>query len=157
MGQQLLDTDINMLNLSVRSFNCLKRAGWNTVGDILNNIETWQDLLRVRNLGKTSAVEIINNLKEYQASLLTESDKTVIIRRQAEEQKAKPVVQVDDRDLSELNLSVRSYNSLKRAGYNTVGELRRDIRGGRNLREIRNLGSTSEKEILIALDAAKLV
>ena len=69
MGQQLLDTDISMLNLSVRSYNCLKRAGWNTIGNILENIETEQDLLKVRNLGKTSLVEIINKLKTYQDTI----------------------------------------------------------------------------------------
>ena len=153
MGQQLLDTDVSMLNLSVRSYNCLKRAGWNTIGNILENIETEQDLLRVRNLGKTSADEIIKNIKEYQDSILTESDRAVIIRKQKQEQAAVPSVHQDERDLSELKLSVRSFNSLKRAGYNTVGELRRDIRSGRNLKDIRNLGATSEKEILIALDA----
>jgi len=152
MGQQLLETDVSMLNLSVRSYNCLKRAGWNTIGNILDNIETEQDLLRVRNLGKTSADEIIKNIKEYQDSILTESDRTVIIRRQKQEQEAAPSVHQDESDLSELKLSVRSFNSLKRAGYNTVGELKRDIRSGRNLRDIRNLGATSEKEILIALD-----
>ena len=156
MGQQLLDADISMMNLSVRAYNCLKRAGWDTVGDILNNIECWQDLLRVRNLGKTSAIEIINNLKDYQNSILTETEKSVIIRRNSGKPVSEPKAMVEDRDLSELNLSVRSYNSLKRAGYNTVGELNRDIRGGKNLRDIRNLGATSEKEILSALGLTDL-
>ena len=70
MGQQLLETEVGMLNLSVRSYNCLKRTGWNTIGNILENIESEQDLLRVRNLGKTSAEEILNKLKEYQESIV---------------------------------------------------------------------------------------
>lgn len=63
------------LNLSVRSYNSLKRAGLNTVGDVIRSIEGWQDLLRYRNLGKTSAVEIIKTLEEYQYSILEESEK----------------------------------------------------------------------------------
>lgn len=51
---------IEDLNLSVRPFNCLKRAGINTVGDILTH-----DLLRVRNLGRKSLREIVNAVESY--------------------------------------------------------------------------------------------
>ena len=47
-----------------------------------------------------------------------------------------------------LDLSVRSYNSLKRAGFNTVGELLDAISSGRELKEIRNCGAKSVREIL---------
>ena len=46
------------LNLSVRTFNCLKRAGINTVGDIISMTE--EDFIRIRNLGKRSRDEIIS-------------------------------------------------------------------------------------------------
>lgn len=78
MGQQFLETDINALNLSVRSYNCLRRAGWNTVGEILSHIDSWQDLMQVRNLGRTSAVEIMNHLRAYQVALLTGSDRAIL-------------------------------------------------------------------------------
>lgn len=51
---------IDDLNLSVRPFNCLKRAGINTIGDILTH-----DLLRVRNLGRKSFHEIVNVVESY--------------------------------------------------------------------------------------------
>ena len=148
MGDQLLSVDIGDLNLSVRSFNCLKRVGWNTIGDILESIENWQDLLRVRNLGRTSAVEIIKALIDYQTSLLKELNRTVVVIRNASE-----TITLDDadKDISELNLSVRSYNSLRRAGYSKVGKLKEDIRNGLELRKIRNIGSRSKKEILLTL------
>ena len=75
LGSRLLDVPVADLNLSVRSYNSLKRAGLNTVGDVISSIEGWQDLLRYRNLGRTSAVEIIKTLEEYQYSILEESEK----------------------------------------------------------------------------------
>lgn len=155
MGAQLMDTDIEMLSLSVRSYNSLKRAGLDTIGKIIGSIESMQDLLKFRNLGKNSAVEIMQKMKEYQESLLTDIDRTVIIRRKAEKEKSQQTISLDERDISELNLSVRSYNSLKRAGINTISELENVINSGGNLREIRNLGATSEAEIIGALKLNK--
>lgn len=114
-----------------------------------------QDLLKFRNLGKNSAVEIMQKMKEYQESLLTDIDRTVIIRRKAEKEKSQQTISLDERDISELKLSVRSYNSLKRAGINTISELENVINSGGNLREIRNLGATSEAEIIGALKLNK--
>lgn len=51
---------IDELNLSIRPYNCLKRAGINTIGDILTH-----DLLRVRNLGRKSLHEIVNVVESY--------------------------------------------------------------------------------------------
>ena len=53
---RILDTTIEELELSVRSSNCLKRAGINTVGELINKSE--EDLMKVRNLGKKSLEEI---------------------------------------------------------------------------------------------------
>ena len=61
-----LDTEITELNLSVRSFNCLKRANCNTVGDILNCLgEDGQGLRKIRNLGNRSEAEIMEKVNEY--------------------------------------------------------------------------------------------
>ena len=51
-----LETTIEELELSVRSFNCLKRAGINTVGDLIN--KSPEDMMKVRNLGKKSFDEV---------------------------------------------------------------------------------------------------
>lgn len=74
-GPQLMEAEIAMLSLSVRSSNCLHRIGYRTIGDIVDAIESWQDLLKVRNLGRTSAVEIICKMKEYQESLLSKAER----------------------------------------------------------------------------------
>jgi len=58
-----MQTPISDLGLSVRSFNCLKRAGKNTLRDIAEMTE--DDLLQIRNLGRKSAEEIIGKIKSY--------------------------------------------------------------------------------------------
>ena len=58
LGKELLETPIEELELSVRSFNCLRRAGMATVGDLVQNIDTREDLLKIRNLGRRSAYEL---------------------------------------------------------------------------------------------------
>ena len=72
LGEELLGTPIEDLELSVRSFNCLRRAGMATVGDIVQNIDNRDDLLKIRNLGTRSADEIMRAIREYQFSILPE-------------------------------------------------------------------------------------
>ncbi|NLZ27474.1 MAG: DNA-directed RNA polymerase subunit alpha [Firmicutes bacterium] len=62
-----LGLTIEELDLSVRSFNCLKRAGINIVGELIEKTE--DDLMKVRNLGKKSLEEITNKLAEYDLAL----------------------------------------------------------------------------------------
>ena len=58
--ERVLETSIEDLELSVRSFNCLKRAGISTVEDLTNKSEA--DMMKVRNLGKKSLDEVTNKL-----------------------------------------------------------------------------------------------
>ena len=58
---KMLETAIEELEFSVRSYNCLKRAGIHTVGDIVARTE--HDMMKVRNLGKKSLDEVINKVK----------------------------------------------------------------------------------------------
>lgn len=60
--QKILKMGIDELELSVRSYNCLKRAGINTVGELVKN--TPEDLMKVRNLGRNSYLEVMAKLKE---------------------------------------------------------------------------------------------
>ena len=62
MKDKLLETAIEDLDFSVRSYNCLKRAGIHTVADIVSKTE--QDMIKVRNLGKKSLDEVINKIKD---------------------------------------------------------------------------------------------
>ena len=58
--EKILEMTIEELDLSVRSFNCLKRAGINTVEDLTKKTE--EEMMKVRNLGKKSLEEVINKL-----------------------------------------------------------------------------------------------
>ena len=62
-----LEMSIEELELSVRSFNCLKRAGINTVEELIN--KTPEDMMKVRNLGRKSLEEVLGKLKELGLSL----------------------------------------------------------------------------------------
>ncbi len=64
---RLLDMSIEELDLSVRSYNCLKRAGINTVGELVNR--TPEEMMKVRNLGKKSLEEVTRKLTELNLSL----------------------------------------------------------------------------------------
>ena len=59
-GSKILDLTIEELDLSVRSFNCLKRANINTVEDMISKTE--DEMMKVRNLGRKSLEEVINKL-----------------------------------------------------------------------------------------------
>ena len=60
--EKVLEMNIDELELSVRSYNCLKRAGINTVEELCNR--TSDDMMKVRNLGRTSLEEVLAKLKE---------------------------------------------------------------------------------------------
>jgi DNA-directed RNA polymerase subunit alpha len=64
---KILEMTIEELDLSVRSFNCLKRAGINTVEDLTNRTE--EDMMRVRNLGRKSLEEVIAKLESLNFTL----------------------------------------------------------------------------------------
>jgi len=59
--EKVLEMTIEELDLSVRSYNCLKRAGINTVEDLTNRTE--DDMMKVRNLGRKSLEEVLQKLK----------------------------------------------------------------------------------------------
>ena len=68
-SQKVMDMNIDELELSVRSYNCLKRAGINTVEELTN--KTAEDMMKVRNLGRKSLEEVLAKLKELGLSLST--------------------------------------------------------------------------------------
>ncbi len=65
--EKVLEMTIEELDLSVRSYNCLKRAGINTVDELIQRTE--EDMMKVRNLGKKSLEEVQNKLSELDLSL----------------------------------------------------------------------------------------
>ena len=64
---KILELPIEEMDLSVRSYNCLKRAGVNTVEDIVKKSRA--DMLKVKNLGIKSIDEVIQKLESYGLSL----------------------------------------------------------------------------------------
>ena len=57
-----METPIDDLDFSVRAYNCLKRAGVNTLGDLTEKTEL--EMMKIRNLGKKSLKEVIDKIKD---------------------------------------------------------------------------------------------
>ena len=70
--EKVLEMPIEELELSVRSYNCLKRAGISTVEDLANKTE--DDMMKVRNLGKKSLDEVMNKLYSLGLEFAKEDD-----------------------------------------------------------------------------------
>jgi len=69
---KVLEMTIEELDLSVRSYNCLKRAGINTVDDLTK--KTLDEMMKVRNLGRKSLEEVINKLDGLGLKLSSEEE-----------------------------------------------------------------------------------
>ena len=69
---RVLEMTIEELDLSVRSFNCLKRAGINTVEDLISRSE--EEMMRVRNLGRKSLEEVMGKLDSMGMSLMKDEN-----------------------------------------------------------------------------------
>ena len=81
LSKKELDENLSVLDLSQRSINCLRRAGFNTLRDLLNAISVTGDekskekLLRLRNLGRKSAEEILLTIMCYQFQILSDMER----------------------------------------------------------------------------------
>ena len=82
--EKVLEMNIDELELSVRSFNCLKRAGINTVEELCNR--TSEDMMKVRNLGRKSLEEVLGkaerawSLRSIRATTSSKKSKTLRAR-----------------------------------------------------------------------------
>ncbi|MBR6403452.1 MAG: hypothetical protein IKS48_08740 [Eubacterium sp.] len=80
-NKQQMNQEIDVLDLSMRGYNCLKRHGFKTLRDLVNGVETKDDatskkqLLRLRNLGRNTAEEILMKLFYYQFQILSDEGK----------------------------------------------------------------------------------
>lgn len=70
--EKVLEMTIEELDLSVRSYNCLKRAGINTVEDLANKTE--DEMMKVRNLGRKSLEEVLNKMSDLNLNLRPSED-----------------------------------------------------------------------------------
>lgn len=79
--QSFLDSSIDEMNLSVRSYNCLKRAGLHTVGDLIESVNNWSDLLKIRNMGTKSAKEVIYGIFVLQYNSLKPNEQKIFLAK----------------------------------------------------------------------------
>ena len=154
---------IEELDLSVRSYNCLKRAGINTVGDLVE--KTFDDMMKVRNLGRKSLEEVERKLKELGFSFSEDEgeeelpiddfilDGDLPVMGGLSEG---PIVHSQHLALTieELDFSVRTYNVLKRANILTVEDM--ISKSQEDYMKVRNMGRKSLEEIEMKLKALGL-
>jgi len=115
----MCDTPIDELCLSVRSYNCLKRAECNTIGDIVKLLEADEDgLKRIRNLGKRSEEEILKAVQTYREKYTPVDKPDSGIKRLV-----KPARKMWGMDVEEFRLSERSRTELNRCGITKLSDL----------------------------------
>ena len=81
INEKLNATDIEALDLTVRSTNCLHRAGYTTIGELVQSIDSGEDLRKIRNCGTKSVDEIMEQLFCYQYSQFDTPKKIKYIHR----------------------------------------------------------------------------
>lgn len=70
MTQSMKDRSIEDMDLSARAYHCLKRAGYNTIGELTQAVSDGMSLKSIRNCGITSAMEIMSSLFLFQYNML---------------------------------------------------------------------------------------
>ncbi len=71
MTQSMRDRNIEDLDLSARAYNCLKRAGYNTIGELTQAVSSGIPLKSIRNCGTNSVMEIMSSLFLFQYNMLS--------------------------------------------------------------------------------------
>jgi DNA-directed RNA polymerase subunit alpha len=141
----LLETPVTDFELSVRARNCLKKMNIRTLGDLLKITEA--ELLGYKNFGETSLEEIRNMLtnKGLRLGQALEEQQSQARKDLLKTVAANIPEAVLNKNVSELEFSVRSRKALQRLGVNTVGELA--TRTEAELLGVKNFGQTSLLEI----------
>lgn len=81
ISETLMTTELEVLDLSPRSSNCLHRAGFRTIGELVEAIEGSEDLKKIRNCGTKSVSEIMEKLLCYQYEKLDDAKKKKFVKR----------------------------------------------------------------------------
>lgn len=129
---------VENFDFSTRAFNCLKRAGINSLGDLANMTE--EQFRKVRNLGKGSFEEIVAKMQEYGISFKEENQ----VREDKKENKKTERLKIEN-----VEFSIRTFNCLKRAGINSLADLSNITE--KQLRSVRNLKRDNADEIIAKL------
>lgn len=119
--EAFLDADITELNLGVRSYNCLKRAGCNTIRDIFQCMdEDGQGLRKIRNLGTRSENEIMEKIKELEEIYeKTHPAGSAPVKRTI----IKPAKKIWDMEIDQFHLSNHSLQKLSACGIKQIRDL----------------------------------
>ena len=80
-GMKAMETSIEDLNLSVRSLNCLRRAGYDTISSLVAGINGREDLMKIKNMGKKSVEEIMLKLFLFTYANLKPEDRGAYLNR----------------------------------------------------------------------------
>ncbi len=121
-GRALSEVAIDELNLSVRAYNCLRRAGCATVGDVLRLAESSDNgLMKIRNLGSKSAKEILDKIEEMQEVLL--KSEQCRIPKESPRRLIKPSRKMLDMRIEEFDLSEVSLSRLRSCGIRIARDL----------------------------------
>lgn len=91
ISESLMITDLEVLDLSPRSSNCLHRAGFRTIGELVETIGGSEDLKKIRNCGTKSVNEIMDKLLGYQFEKLDDTKKMKFAKRVVELNKGEAV------------------------------------------------------------------
>ena len=122
-SNEWLGADVSELNLSVRAYNCLKRAGCHTVGDVQKLIAQEENgLRRIRNLGSRSEAEILENFRRFRE----EYAKTEAVPGNGQMKRffiLKPAKKYWDTEIEAFPLSGHALTDLKRTGIRRVRDL----------------------------------
>jgi DNA-directed RNA polymerase subunit alpha len=161
---KVFDTPIEVLELSMRAYNCLKRAGITKVGEVLEKLSRNQgrELLAIRNFGQKSFTELVGKLQEKgfvseeeeEAEEGAEGPEFALAAAEEELAAAALPSKVVDANIDILDLSDRVRNTLNRAGLTTVGQILDMLSEGSQgdeLLAIRGLGAKSLEELLTQL------
>lgn len=136
---------IDDLELSVRTYNCLKRAGINKLGDLVDKLPD-DGLMKIRNLGRKSLEEILTVLKKYNLILGTSSQE----RETEVEKKPTNSLPTLEELCDQQEIGVRTYNCLRRAGITTLEEVAEKTY--EDMLRVRNLGRRCLDEVIRVLD-----
>lgn len=84
LSKEMSETSIEALELSVRSTNCLRRHGFQSIGELVEKIESGEDLKNIRGCGSSSIIEIMCTLMCYQFLQLDKNGQSKYIKKMRE-------------------------------------------------------------------------
>lgn len=146
MKEKVLGMKVEELDFSSRTLNALKRANINTVEEIISFTE--DEIIKIRNIGETGFTELLKKLQGLGLAFRECEIYTMGMFIERPEVKGEKVLEMT---IEELELSVRTYNCLVRAGIRTVEDLIQLSEF--EVSRIKNLGKKSFEEIMRKLNA----